>query len=337
MLDPSARVRLKLRRDRSRRGAIVPLFAVLLPMLLIFAGFAINLAYMQLVSTELKITTDCAAHAGGRAMSVAQTDDSLTKEQKRVKAINDGIAKAKEIVQANPVLGRVLSVGDGGSDSDIEILFGRSIRENGGLGKYVFEEVTMEQINSEGKRPSSLAVVSNLELPMIFNVMRNSAFSHTDADGNTEHYEAHNIDSFAPTRRSVATQIDRDIALVLDRSGSMLYYRDDNALSTRLRELYDNPEEVTVPGGWKYHYWRYYYGNYYDRGYYRPEDASSSWVIRNSNDRYWENGYTYDVPRITWNEYSQATQWLYDRYYYANVILSVGKMGEHKSLLGQQL
>ena len=64
-----------------RRGAILPLFAVLLPVLLIFAGFAINMAYMQLVATELKITTDCAAHAGGRAMSVAQGDDTLTNER----------------------------------------------------------------------------------------------------------------------------------------------------------------------------------------------------------------------------------------------------------------
>ncbi|MEM7784393.1 MAG: pilus assembly protein TadG-related protein, partial [Planctomycetota bacterium] len=51
---------------RARRGAIAPLFAVILPMLLIFAGFAINLAYMQLVNTELKIATDATSHAGGR-------------------------------------------------------------------------------------------------------------------------------------------------------------------------------------------------------------------------------------------------------------------------------
>ena len=60
------------RRRDARKGAIVPMFAILLPVLLIFCGFAINLAYMQVVTTELKIATDCAAHAGGRAMSVAQ-------------------------------------------------------------------------------------------------------------------------------------------------------------------------------------------------------------------------------------------------------------------------
>ena len=160
-----------------RRGAILPLFAVLLPVLLIFAGFAINMAYMQLVATELKITTDCAAHAGGRAMSVAQGDDTLTNEEKREKAVNDGIAMATQIAQANPVMGHVLSVGTGDDDSQIQILFGRSIRGDNGFGMYEFTPTSTEEVLTGDKRPSSLAVVGNLDLPMVFNVMRNGAFT----------------------------------------------------------------------------------------------------------------------------------------------------------------
>ena len=52
MLDPTFKTgRSFATKQRTRTGAIMPLFALLLPLLLIFAGFAINLAYMQLVST----------------------------------------------------------------------------------------------------------------------------------------------------------------------------------------------------------------------------------------------------------------------------------------------
>ena len=317
-----------MRGNRTRKGAIVPLFAVLLPVLLVFAGFAINLAYMQLASTELKIATDAAAHAGGRAMSVAQGDDTLTNEQKRQKAIADGIAKAGEIAQLNRVMGKQLYV-DSSPNSEIQVTFGRSVRGNNGYGKYEFTELTMAELNQQNKRPSSLAVTSNMDFPMIFNVMKDqqvtiNPFSH----GGTRH-----ITSFNPFRRSIATQVDRDIALVLDRSGSMLEYRESQELKDRLRELYDNPEVVTVPGGWKYHYWkRNRYGYWRSRGYHRPEDAHGSWRIRNSYDRYWEGSYTYTERRISWSEYRDATQWSYD--FTNNVIYQLEKWENPNHTLG---
>ena len=87
--------RHKIAKRSNRQGAVLPLFAILLPMLLIFCGFAINLAYMQVVSTEMKIATDCAAHAGGRAMSVSQEDGTgKTLQERRDLAIEAGIDKA---------------------------------------------------------------------------------------------------------------------------------------------------------------------------------------------------------------------------------------------------
>ena len=57
-----------------RKGAVLPLFVMLLPVILILCGFAINMAYMQLTRTEMKVATDVASHAGGRAMSEAQRE-----------------------------------------------------------------------------------------------------------------------------------------------------------------------------------------------------------------------------------------------------------------------
>ena len=50
-------------RNKLRNGAVLPLVAVLLPVLLLLSGFVINLAYLQLTATELQITSDAAAKA----------------------------------------------------------------------------------------------------------------------------------------------------------------------------------------------------------------------------------------------------------------------------------
>ena len=73
----------------TRKGAVAPLFACLLPVLFMLSGFAINVAYMQLRSTELKVATDAAAHAGGRAMSIYQTTDAGYQHAQRIAALNE--------------------------------------------------------------------------------------------------------------------------------------------------------------------------------------------------------------------------------------------------------
>ena len=52
---------IRLRRP-NRDGAIVPLFAILLPVILVLAAFAVNIASMQLTTTELRIATDVTSH-----------------------------------------------------------------------------------------------------------------------------------------------------------------------------------------------------------------------------------------------------------------------------------
>ena len=218
----------------NRRGAVIPLFAILLPVLLIFCGFAINLAYMQVVSTEMKIATDCAAHAGGRAMSVSQEDGTgKTLQERRDLAIEAGIGKAEELAGINRILGRQLSVGGQGSGSDIEIGFGRSIRGNNGFGMYEYTQLPDSEVASGASRPSSLHVSANLDVQLPFRVL--------NTGGTT---------SFSPSRRSVATQVDRDVALVLDRSGSMLEYFDGDLLEETIEDLRDEVRTFRV-----YYYW----------------------------------------------------------------------------------
>ena len=58
-----------------RRGAIAPLMAFLIPVVLLLCGVCVNFAYMQLCRTELRVATDSAARAAGRALSEFQNID----------------------------------------------------------------------------------------------------------------------------------------------------------------------------------------------------------------------------------------------------------------------
>ena len=307
MLDPTLNVRKTLTKaSRRRHGAIMPLFAVTLPLILIFAGFAINLAYMQLVSTELKIATDTAAHAGGRAMSIWQSTDKA-------------IEYAEQIIQTNRVGGKPLTIGEDGSADQAEVVFGKSIRADNGYGMYDFSEVSKGDIDKGNKTANSVGVISNSEFAMVFNFM-----------------DTH---SFNPYRRSIATQVDRDIALVLDRSGSMLYFKDETALSDTIDDLYNSYETIEHPERYKYRYWRWKKKKkvWQDKGMRFPEDANSNWQTR---PEYPEVEVVPGEVEVTDNrlisadERSDALEWLYDRTYSDNVIYQLEKLFNPSHTLG---
>ncbi|MFK7767638.1 MAG: VWA domain-containing protein [Mariniblastus sp.] len=298
MSDPTLkRFGRKLRSD-SRTGAVMPLFAFIFPVLILLAGFAINLAWMQLLATELKIATDASCHAGGRAMSLNQTTEAA-------------ITEARRVAQLNTVGGHTLSVGDENSNSDVVLTFGVSVRGgDNGQGMYQFTEVDRADVDSGAARATSLAVTASPDFGMAFNVMA--------------------LKRYQPVRRSIATQVDRDIALVLDRSGSMLYYQDEEALEDVLDWLRDNERPVWVPSTIRrYRYW-YWHGGWRgwweDRGYMSHSEAGSSWRWDYDSWDYRDDedgGSFVDRAYITDDEHDDATDSLYQRDYSNNVIYQV--------------
>ena len=186
----------------TRKGAVAPLFACLLPVLFMLSGFAINVAYMQLRSTEIKVASDAAAHAGGRAMSLYQTTDAGYEHAHRIAALNE-VGGQPLIIPMN----------------EDHMKFGVSIRGENGLGKYEFTQVSKESVDNGSEIATSLAVIGRVEMPLAFQAIPG-------------------IRDFAVSRRSIATQLDRDIALVLDRSGSMQWYKDIDALYQAIYDLY---------------------------------------------------------------------------------------------------
>jgi Ca-activated chloride channel family protein len=178
-----------------RRGAIIPLFAVLLPVIVLLCGFAINVAYMQLTRTELRVATDISARAAGRAFSEFQSVQS---------AKDYAVATAP----LNAVAGEPLALRPEDATNDIE--FGLGTRSENGFGRYVFQKQDTDAVIAQTARATAVRINGR----------------RTASDNGPVRLLLSGFgpfQDFAPQTAAVAQQVDRDIALILDRSGSMAW------------------------------------------------------------------------------------------------------------------
>ena len=176
-----------LKYARERRGATTALMAILLPVMLVIGSMAINVAYIELTRSELMVATDAAARAGGRAMSYYQ-DIELAKEA------------AQATAALNTVAGEALRLSTFEEQNEIE--FGDCVPSES-TNRYEFQELPTSMITSGEQSANAVRVNSALaDVPMLFPTMNG-------------------LNTFDAQIRAVAMQVDRDICLVLDRSGSM--------------------------------------------------------------------------------------------------------------------
>lgn len=175
---------------QNRRGNLLILTAFLLPVMFLLAAFTINLAYMQLSRTELLVATDAAARSGGRTLSEFQD----TQAAKDAAAITAAL---------NNVAGVPLQV-----DADDQVAFGYAANDQYGVGRFEFVEVNESDVQSG----DSLA-----------NAVRVNGYRMNDYGGTVQlPFPGFGLEQAWDLQvESVAMQVDRDIALVLDRSGSM--------------------------------------------------------------------------------------------------------------------
>lgn len=215
--------------------------AMVLPIMAILAAFAINAAHMQLTRTELSIATDASARAAGRAFSEIQTVDAAKNAAVATAALNT--------IDGEPLRLRT-------SDSANEIEFGKTEQYYGSESRYNFVKIPTSQVNAgtvasavrvHGKRLSgSLSGDVPLIIPQLISPA-NSRFQ-TQAD-------------------SVAMQVDRDISLILDRSGSMNsidfnWGRYEDPFSSNA--LYWASEQGQLNRWWSNGRYRYSYANGHD-------------------------------------------------------------------------
>ena len=158
------------------------LIAVTLPLVIMMAAFAIDVAWMQLVSTELRTATDAGSRAGVKSLSLQQSEAAAR-------------AAAKDAANRNLVAGTGLVL----RDSEIEVGLGRQAIRN---ARFVFTlgGPLKNAVRVTGNRTAASAGGPvNLFLGRIMGVS-----------------------TFEPSHVATSTQLDRDICLVVDRSGSMM-------------------------------------------------------------------------------------------------------------------
>ncbi len=173
------------------------MLALMLPVVLAIAAYAINVVYIELARTELQITIDVSTRAAGRVLAVTRDTTQAT-------------AAAERLMLENPFANEQMNLR--GSD----LVFGVSTRYSE-TQRYSFRP---------GLNPNAVQIQANgkIKVPMLFPTMGVP------------------ID-FRPIKTSISTQSEMDIALVVDRSGSMAF---------SASEISGNYNPSSAPLGWKF-------------------------------------------------------------------------------------
>lgn len=193
---------------RQVRGVVVPLVAVMLPVIIALAAFTVNLSYMELARTELRISADAATRAAGRTFV-----NTNSQSQAR--------ASARTAATRNEVAGAALQL----ADSDIE--FGVSAR-NSLAQRYVF--------SAGGANANAVRVTARRESGSLSGVVQ----MIMPSGGATT--------NFSTSQSAVSSPVELDVALVLDRSGSMAYGIDEQSAVLGASGL----GPATAPAGWEF-------------------------------------------------------------------------------------
>lgn len=166
---------------KSRRGAMMVFVAVLIAAFLAMVAISIEIAHIQLARTELRTATDAAAKAA--ALELARVQDT-----------NLAIATGTRVAAENEVIGDGLLLSPG------DFQFGNS-SENLATGRFDFD-ASRTPINSVRVVGSRTSGSRSGPISLFF-----GGFLGTSI--------------FEPQAAATATFINRDVVLVVDRSGSM--------------------------------------------------------------------------------------------------------------------
>lgn len=180
------------------------LIAILLPAIFALAALAINIAHMEAANTEIQIAVDAAARAAGRTYAVTGSRA-------------DALAAAQEAATRNPIGNFIVPI----TASDMQ--FGNSDRLSE-TSNYSFSPVASGG-NAVRITTSSLNIGSSPGIAPLFPFFKNTF-------------------TVRPLRTATSTQSVIDVALVVDRSGSMAYGS---------AEIADYPPApASAPSGWDF-------------------------------------------------------------------------------------
>ena len=167
-------------RFQSRNGAMLPLIAVVMIIMIVGAVFSVDIAYMHMVRAELRTATDAAARAGAEVLARTQDPDQA-------------IQAAIDVAERNIVSGNGLTL------NRDDIVLGSVQLQPDGSFDFVADQEPLTSVHVVGHRDSGAA---DGPVPLFFGGMLGRS-------------------TFQPLQTATASSSVRDIALILDRSGSM--------------------------------------------------------------------------------------------------------------------
>ena len=193
---PSAQASFFERRKGAiRKGAIVVLFAILLPVQMIFLGFCIDFANMHRVRNEARVIADLSSKAAADALARSGGDENLA------------IATAQAVAASNTIGGVFHSL------DPSEIVFGRAQEQAD--GSFAF---------NQGETP-----------PNSVRVFANRTDAHPNGPVGLFFGNFYGRSEFPFTQTATSSFRDVEICLVLDRSISMKYPIDGNSGNNSVR------------------------------------------------------------------------------------------------------
>jgi Ca-activated chloride channel homolog len=195
-------IRPRVRRpSRSRAGAILPLVAILIPTLIILIGFSVNIAYMELARTELRLTCDSAVKA-------ALVNYGATQSQSKAISFAQGVATR------NTVGGQTLAIPSG------SFVFGNSVKQSSGA--YQFKA---------GATPiNSVQITGTASVQVPFAAMISSGdFMCTQMSYATR------------ISHDIVLVLDRSASMAFDLSGNEFVYPPDRTLYSPLQSYFTPP------------------------------------------------------------------------------------------------
>ncbi len=184
-----------------RQASIAVLTAVLLPILVLLIGIAVNVAYMEMIRTQLRISCDSAAKAG--LINLGATQQTTTAR-----------TSARTASAANLVAGQTLQL----SDNNIE--FGNAAKN--GNGAYVF---------TSGANPlNSARVTGTMGVPYLFGAfMPGGQFATTQ------------VSVTSRISHDIVLVLDRSASMAFDLSSSEFVYPADRSAITPLQAYFTPP------------------------------------------------------------------------------------------------
>ena len=191
---------------RFRRGAIAPIIAVSLPMLIIMAGFAINLAYMELVRGQLRIVCDSAAKAALVNFGASNSQSTA-------------ITFAGTVSANNLVANQVVSF------SSSNVTFGNSTKSSSGTYLFTSGGTPTNSVQVTGTVSPSLLLAAFLPVS-VFTTSQTSTTTRISHD--------------------IVLVLDRSASMAFDQSGNEFVYPPDISSQGTMLQCYFMPPSATA-------------------------------------------------------------------------------------------